>query len=432
MGNTCTGVANMVTEDEIKEAVRSIEEWQKNQANAARNGGPQSSTGPLLQRVGGSDVVKHVVELFYRHLYADPSLIKFLHDQEMTHLRAKQSAFISWLFGPPNVPYTGKSVRIAHLRIIKQRGFSPEDFDLGMKYFAESMRELGAPEILINEVLRRITPYKDAIFTPSAGDAAEEARWAAEAAAASRAASRKELLTAGSKAPSSSLQGADATATASDAAGGADAQKPAALLAGIAEVAEGATDTFVGAVAAPVAVGSRPGSRQCPFTGGRLSRPASAAVAPTATAAVAAAAQAAAGSDVSAAVSAGLHPPVPSADNAPVAVEAKPPSRAPSAAVSPPPQQQTSLSAAPPGRSATQLEQELESLGRGVDVLDAAQAVVVGEEAVVAEAAAALQRVEVAPAEEGAAAKAAAANVAAPAEPQLVLSGSGRQMAEVF
>ena len=398
------------------------------------------------------------------------------------------------------MPYTGKSVRIAHLRIIKQRGFSPEDFDLGMKYFAESMRELGAPEvslrmglgradpaamtagrgpglglsdarcrfatdlnttchglrssaskaaclscicikppsillplqILINEVLRRITPYKDAIFTPSAGDAAEEARWAAEAAAASRAASRKELLTAGSKAPSSSLQGADATATASDAAGGADAQKPAALLAGIAEVAEGATDTFVGAVAAPVAVGSRPGSRQCPFTGGRLSRPASAAVAPTATAAVAAAAQAAAGSDVSAAVSAGLYPPVPSADNAPVAVEAKPPSRAPSAAVSPPPQQQTSLSAAPPGRSATQLEQELESLGRGVDVLDAAQAVVVGEEAVVAEAAAALQRVEVAPAEEGAAAKAAAANVAAPAEPQLVLSGSGRQMAEVF
>ena len=128
-------------QDEIKEAVRSIEEWQKNQANAARNGGPQvgvhvcvasptffpsfpspaphphpqpapqpnptqptrppfcpvqSSTGPLLQRVGGSDVVKHVVELFYRHLYADPSLIKFLHDQEMTHLRAKQSAFISW------------------------------------------------------------------------------------------------------------------------------------------------------------------------------------------------------------------------------------------------------------------------------------------------------------------------------------------------
>nr|6TD7_A Chain A, THB11 [Chlamydomonas reinhardtii] len=134
-----------------------------------------TNAGPLLQRVGGLDVVKKVVELFYRKLYADPQLIKYLHDQDPMHLRAKQSMFVSWLFGPPNVPYTGKSVRIAHLRIIKQRGFSPEDFDLGMKYFEEAMTELGAPEVLRGEVMRRMLPYKDAIFTPAAGDAAEEA-----------------------------------------------------------------------------------------------------------------------------------------------------------------------------------------------------------------------------------------------------------------
>eukprot|EP00198_Chlamydomonas_reinhardtii_P008544 XP_001697881.1 predicted protein [Chlamydomonas reinhardtii] len=161
---------------EIQEAVRSIEEWQKAQAQAFK-------TGTSTARVGGLDVVKKVVELFYRKLYADPQLIKYLHDQDPMHLRAKQSMFVSWLFGPPNVPYTGKSVRIAHLRIIKQRGFSPEDFDLGMKYFEEAMTELGAPEVLRGEVMRRMLPYKDAIFTPAAGDAAEEARWAAEAAA---------------------------------------------------------------------------------------------------------------------------------------------------------------------------------------------------------------------------------------------------------
>ncbi|KAG2441876.1 hypothetical protein HXX76_003483 [Chlamydomonas incerta] len=414
----------MVTEDEIKEAVRSIEEWQKNQANAAKNGGPQSTTGPLLQRVGGSDVVKHVVELFYKHLYADPSLIKFLHDQEMTHLRAKQSAFISWLFGPPGVPYTGKSVRIAHLRIIKQRGFSPEDFDLGMKYFADAMRELQAPEILISEVMRRITPYKDAIFTPSAGDIAEEARWAAEEAATQRAVSRKELLVAGSKPPSSSLAGASSNAIAAgNAAGaGADAQKQP-LLAGIAETV---TEALLEAVAVPVAAvtGSRPPSRQCPFTGGRISRPASAAVAPTAAAAVAAA-QSAADADVRAALSAGLYPPVPGADEAPVAVAspvaaaAKPASRVPSAAAAAPPSVvQASPSLPPPGRSATQLEQELEALGRGADVLEAAEAVVV------AEATEAMERVGVAEAE--------AAVLAMPAEPLLVPSGSGRQAAAVF
>ncbi len=39
--------------------------------------------------MGGPDVVKAVVELFYRKIYADPRLLTFVHDQEQTHLRAK-------------------------------------------------------------------------------------------------------------------------------------------------------------------------------------------------------------------------------------------------------------------------------------------------------------------------------------------------------
>ncbi|GIL66855.1 hypothetical protein Vafri_20246 [Volvox africanus] len=151
------------------------------QASTVKSGAAgQNTYGPLLQRVGGLDVVKKVVELFYRKLYADPRLILFLHDQDVMHLRAKQSAFISWLFGPPDVPYLGRSVRIAHLRIVKQRGFIGDDFDLGMKYFEQSMAELGAPEAIIGEVMRRLRPFRDAFFTPSPKDAEEEARWVAE------------------------------------------------------------------------------------------------------------------------------------------------------------------------------------------------------------------------------------------------------------
>ncbi|GIL66854.1 hypothetical protein Vafri_20246, partial [Volvox africanus] len=185
MGNSCIraadGITHLVTESEIREAIRGIEEWQKMQASTVKSGAAgQNTYGPLLQRVGGLDVVKKVVELFYRKLYADPRLILFLHDQDVMHLRAKQSAFISWLFGPPDVPYLGRSVRIAHLRIVKQRGFIGDDFDLGMKYFEQSMAELGAPEAIIGEVMRRLRPFRDAFFTPSPKDAEEEARWVAE------------------------------------------------------------------------------------------------------------------------------------------------------------------------------------------------------------------------------------------------------------
>ncbi|GLI66285.1 hypothetical protein VaNZ11_010044 [Volvox africanus] len=95
----------------------------------------------------------------------------------MVYLRAKQSAFMSWLFGPPNIPYSGKNLRTAHLKLIKQRGFSPADFDLGMEYYETAMRELNAPETVINEVMGKIRPFKNIIFTPTDKDGEEEARW---------------------------------------------------------------------------------------------------------------------------------------------------------------------------------------------------------------------------------------------------------------
>lgn len=47
----------------------------------------------------------------------------------------------------PRAPHSGKHLRTVHLKMIKQQGFSPEDFEVGMDYFEESMKELGAPEV---------------------------------------------------------------------------------------------------------------------------------------------------------------------------------------------------------------------------------------------------------------------------------------------
>lgn len=54
---------------------------------------------------------------------------------------------MSWLFGPPDQSYSGKNLRLAHLRLIQQRGFSPDDFERGLTHFADAMRELGSPEV---------------------------------------------------------------------------------------------------------------------------------------------------------------------------------------------------------------------------------------------------------------------------------------------
>ncbi|EFJ49341.1 hypothetical protein VOLCADRAFT_90168 [Volvox carteri f. nagariensis] len=188
MGSSCSHaadvLANLATEDEIRDAVKSFNEWNRVQERTLNTGGagPRSTlqTGPLFQRVGGLGVVKQIVEGFYRRLYSDPTLLVYLHDKEMVYLRARQTAFMAWLFGPPNVPYGGKNLRVAHLKLIKQRGFCPEDFELGMEYFTAAMRELEVPELTIREVMSKVRPFKDAIFTPSPKDEEEELRWGVE------------------------------------------------------------------------------------------------------------------------------------------------------------------------------------------------------------------------------------------------------------
>ncbi|KAG2489454.1 hypothetical protein HYH03_012090 [Edaphochlamys debaryana] len=299
MGAQCTKgvdqVTHLVTEDEIHEAVRSIEEWQKAQANGTKTGSAINAAaearGPLLDRVGGPDVVRKVVEIFYTKLYADPRLITFLHDQEMMHLRAKQAAFMSWLFGPAGQPYAGKSMRVAHLRLIKERGFSPADFDLGMRYFEEAMSDLGAPEVIKQEVLRRMLPFKDACFTPSPQDAAEEARWMAEEKArADRLHRQEHEHDPHSPSHKHSLGHASGASTAAAAAAAAEAAPDMSR--------------------SP----SKGAGGGCPFSGARLSRPTSAAPLPPVAAGAEAAVAAAAAAAVTAAEALPPYPDVPKAN----------------------------------------------------------------------------------------------------------------------
>ncbi|GLI58420.1 hypothetical protein VaNZ11_000123 [Volvox africanus] len=171
----------LVTKEEVRDAVKGFEAWQKAREDLKSSMSVQRSapsTGPLLERLGGPDAVRRMVEAFCRKLYGDNKLMVFLEHTDMTSLRAKQCNFLTWLFNPRDQPNTSRHVRTAHLRMIKQRGFARDHFELGLTYFEEAVREQGLSEALVKEVMAKIRPYKEITFTPLARDAEDEKRWA--------------------------------------------------------------------------------------------------------------------------------------------------------------------------------------------------------------------------------------------------------------
>ncbi|GIL66612.1 hypothetical protein Vafri_20099 [Volvox africanus] len=171
----------LVTKEEVRDAVKGFEAWQKTQEDLKSSMSVQRSapsTGPLLERIGGPDAVRRMVEAFCRKLYGDEKLMVFLEHTDMTSLRAKQCNFLTWLFNPRDQPNTSRHMRTAHLRIIKQRGFARDHFELGLTYFEAAVREQGLSEALVKEVMAKVRPYKEITFTPLARDAEDEKRWA--------------------------------------------------------------------------------------------------------------------------------------------------------------------------------------------------------------------------------------------------------------
>ncbi|KAG2485698.1 hypothetical protein HYH03_015583 [Edaphochlamys debaryana] len=181
--DTFGAVHEAASKDELADALKGFEDWEKYRREnpAPEEPKPNPTTGTLFHRVGGSDKIKRIVELFCRKLYANQRFKEqYFHDVDIIRLRAKQVAFCNWLFGPASVPYGGRPLRLSHLRSIRQRELSPDDFEVGMQYFLEAMGEAEVPERIAREIMSRLRPFKTSVFMSSQRDADEEARWASE------------------------------------------------------------------------------------------------------------------------------------------------------------------------------------------------------------------------------------------------------------
>jgi len=98
----------------------------------------------IYERLGGEAAVDAAVDIFYRKVLTDDRISSFFDDVDMDRQRAKQKAFLTFVFGGPNA-YAGKDMRAAHARM----KLTELHFNAVMENLGATLAELGvAPELI--------------------------------------------------------------------------------------------------------------------------------------------------------------------------------------------------------------------------------------------------------------------------------------------
>jgi hemoglobin len=120
----------------------------------------------LYDRIGGKPAVTAAVDLFYVRVLADPLLVSFFRDVEMSRLKRHQLTFLSQAMGGPQ-QYSGATMTRAHARLsIEQR-----HFDAVAGHLVATLQELGVSEEIIAEVVAAVTPLAKEIVNTAGASA---------------------------------------------------------------------------------------------------------------------------------------------------------------------------------------------------------------------------------------------------------------------
>jgi hemoglobin len=111
-----------------------------------------SSKASLYDRIGGQPAIMAAVDRFYDKVLDDETLRPFFEGLDMTAMIQKQIAFMAWAFGGP-AEYKGRDLRVAHAKLVANKGLSDVHFDVLAKHLEATLRELGLSEDLIVESL---------------------------------------------------------------------------------------------------------------------------------------------------------------------------------------------------------------------------------------------------------------------------------------
>ena len=110
----------------------------------------------LYERLGGADAIGAVAEGMYVKIFADEELKDFFRKTDKVRQVEMQKQFLTYAFGG-STEWHGKSMKESH----KGRGIQVKEFDLVAGHVVSTMKELGVPEDLINEVVTILLSVKD-------------------------------------------------------------------------------------------------------------------------------------------------------------------------------------------------------------------------------------------------------------------------------
>lgn len=117
----------------------------------------------LYDRIGGKDAVNSAVELFYDKIMKDSRINHLFKGVDMKRQRAKQKVFMTYAFGgAPN--YSGASMRKAHEHLVKEKGLNEGHFNAVAENLIATLKELGIPQALIDEVIAIVLTTKNDVL----------------------------------------------------------------------------------------------------------------------------------------------------------------------------------------------------------------------------------------------------------------------------
>ena len=118
----------------------------------------------LYEMIGGRLTINAAVDLFYQKVLADESLRSFFEEVDMDHIRSRQSMFVSMLVGG-QVIYTGTDVHAAHEQP-RKLGMNESHFDAFLKYFRESLEEVGVMPERLDKIIKLLEASRDDVLKP--------------------------------------------------------------------------------------------------------------------------------------------------------------------------------------------------------------------------------------------------------------------------
>ncbi|PCI46486.1 MAG: group 1 truncated hemoglobin [Moraxellaceae bacterium] len=117
----------------------------------------------IYESLGGEPSINAAVDIFYQKVLEDDRVNYFFEGMDMNRQRNMQKAFLTFALGGPN-NYTGKGMRIAHQKLVTERGLNESHFNAVIESLGATLQELDVPENLIAEAAATVISLKPDIL----------------------------------------------------------------------------------------------------------------------------------------------------------------------------------------------------------------------------------------------------------------------------